>query len=736
MDLSKPKEDKNKKEKKAVKPNDDKQQEDRASFVSQPKPKLTPDISNQENDERGDEFIPEPPKERDNQRKKQNKSSFNRVYDAFNKARTYYNRFQKARKIVDAIKNFGRSPSIPEGLSGTLPEAGAEVGGEAITGAAGEIAAAGGEIAAEAGAETAASVGTELGVGVAEAGGEAAASTLGEAAATGLTESVGAGVTEAGATGLAEGVGAGITEGIGAGITEGAAAAGAESVAAGAAGATTGALGAAAAGTTTAVGGAAAGATGAAATAATTAATAAAGATTAAAATSPAWGTVAVVIIVVVMIITFIIVIINGAPTQGNSDNKPPVQFACISKNYQQCMADQFGIKITGDSGQITTAKTKILYDIFSIPAVYSLYLQKIKHAKLSIHLSRDYIGTGLVANAHAWTNQTTYEITLFNIFFSDQPSTQKYILIHESGHVIEDDNGVLEPALSAQTRAGTDKSCYKNYLLKTFPANLLVNPDSGRINRESFAEAVSNSVICKSGQVCPSNGGGGSSIQDFPKTCSNTYNFMLKNVLGEITSSDGSDSSQSDLYAGATSRPTSSTCGEKYNFGTIKKDFPNLKNANFGDPVCNYSLANFRKVIEQTETNPQNWDFWMDIAYAESGSPNGYTPGSIGAWGRFQMRPGYTNQRPDPGKQWTEAKNDRGDVPWQKQIANAVSYNNDLTKNNSSFDYWGTAMCLCAYPKYAGKSYCQDLRKLGHVRSTTDKRCNNSHIKELGNKN
>lgn len=205
-----------------------------------------------------------------------------------------------------------------------------------------------------------------------------------------------------------------------------------------------------------------------------------------------------------------------------------------------------------------------------------------------------------------------------------------------------------------------------------------------------------------------------------------NQYVFI---VTGKVESESGETNVKltmsgvtiTDKGAGADSRPTSNTCN-KYGgiMGTIKTDFPTISDRNYGDPVCSYTPAKFKRVIEDTETNRENWNFWNDIADCESGSPNGYTKNSIGgSWGKFQMRRSF----PNPFKPWTQT-DDRGDVVWQKQIVNAVSYNNSLKAKSDNFGYWGTAMCLCYYDKYKGGSFCKDIVRKGNVRAPSSGKC------------
>lgn len=194
-------------------------------------------------------------------------------------------------------------------------------------------------------------------------------------------------------------------------------------------------------------------------------------------------------------------------------------------------------------------------------------------------------------------------------------------------------------------------------------------------------------------------------------------------------------------LYEGADSRPTNNDCG-KYGDkadGTdgimtrIQKKWPGLGDkTNYGDPVCSYTDAKFEKVIELTETkHPENIPFWKDIAQSEGSSANSTdVPGNAeekGTWGRFQMRRSF----PLPGKTWDPEKNDRGDVPWQKQIENAISKNNSDTDRGYAFDYWGTAYCICWWPKYRAAPYCQDLIKNNRLRDPNT--CQNNDTEAIG---
>lgn len=185
-----------------------------------------------------------------------------------------------------------------------------------------------------------------------------------------------------------------------------------------------------------------------------------------------------------------------------------------------------------------------------------------------------------------------------------------------------------------------------------------------------------------------------------------------------------GRNSGSGGIYAGIDNPPSTDACeGGKYNsiMTGIKKDFK-VSAANFGDPVCSYSTSNLKQLIETTESKPENVNFWMDIAKCESpgNGPNGYSrTGEIGdseqagIWGNFQMRRSF----PTPLKKWTELS-DRGDVTWQRQAQNAISWNNARAREGNNFVYWESAYCLCSADRYKNQSFCADIKRKGLAKS------------------
>lgn len=122
----------------------------------------------------------------------------------------------------------------------------------------------------------------------------------------------------------------------------------------------------------------------------------------------------------------------------------------------------------------------------------------------------------------------------------------------------------------------------------------------------------------------------------------------------------------------------TTDTCGGKYDLAA------NPLGANFGDPLCEFVDPTMLYTLLQ-QTDPPNADFWYVCALLESSrNPNAYaghaavgTPDPAGAWGLFQMGRGLNGPL------------DRGDVDWQTQTTNAISYSKKL---KSLKEYWQCA--------------------------------------------
>lgn len=166
------------------------------------------------------------------------------------------------------------------------------------------------------------------------------------------------------------------------------------------------------------------------------------------------------------------------------------------------------------------------------------------------------------------------------------------------------------------------------------------------------------------------------------------------------------------DLLEGRNDAPSDRTCGGQWNV----KNHPN-----FGDPACTYTPAKFSAYIEVVENKKRNWKFWEDISISEGSTDKiggGINVFGSGGSGTFQMIPnsvtgnlhnhGPGNWPPPAGA----SNSPHGDVTWQRQIEQAVGWNDYLASTKQNFFYWGTAYCLCYFDSYrnSGNGWCDDI--------------------------
>lgn len=156
--------------------------------------------------------------------------------------------------------------------------------------------------------------------------------------------------------------------------------------------------------------------------------------------------------------------------------------------------------------------------------------------------------------------------------------------------------------------------------------------------------------------------------------------------------------SEEQTAVAGAYVSPADiNSCSGKY--ASYISGRNNLLPKNYGDPQCSFTKDKlYAFLMQQENRNTKFVNYWFyDIIPGESGyNPNAFAPpvgeqariDAGGAWGLFQMGsstpPG--SQPPAPGK---NGPYDRGDVNWEVQATNAITYNR--TKLQCDFWYWAT---------------------------------------------
>lgn len=163
------------------------------------------------------------------------------------------------------------------------------------------------------------------------------------------------------------------------------------------------------------------------------------------------------------------------------------------------------------------------------------------------------------------------------------------------------------------------------------------------------------------------------------------TWSIPITNTNGSTPQPGG------EIPGGGGEAPNANNCNSTYNLSQ------NPIGQNFGDPSCNFTLDGLYALLEQED--PENADYWFNTVipcespgydpnlYYRTGAA-GDTPDEGGAWGLFQMGSSL-NGAGTPGS-GLNGPYDRGDVPWQQQVTNAVNYKDEVL--NGGWRYWACA--------------------------------------------
>lgn len=212
-----------------------------------------------------------------------------------------------------------------------------------------------------------------------------------------------------------------------------------------------------------------------------------------------------------------------------------------------------------------------------------------------------------------------------------------------------------------------------------------------------------------------------------------------VKLSMEGVTITTGEGTGSGDIYASQDHASTSDTCDGRYSkLSDVKNDVIRIPpfdnpillspNANYGDPVCTFKQDRLTQVIKdnlgkygQNPNDNELVNFWADIQSCE-GTPNSHNACSakdarlnkcsdLGTWGLYQMS---ANQ--SAGSEWKK-ESPRGDVPWQRQVQNAIWYN--YKEIDGNFVHWEAAYCLCSAERYKNKPFCAEIK-----RRNLDKTC------------
>lgn len=222
----------------------------------------------------------------------------------------------------------------------------------------------------------------------------------------------------------------------------------------------------------------------------------------AAAATSEVWGPAIAIALVIVLVPTFITVL-GGQGAGKELETQESVQIGDTSTLFTTTARDS----AVSDSDFYN-----VLQEAFSYPTYTNLLTGSGPfNVEFNIPLD-DFVGcSAAVVQRHT---------IQFYGFSNCTPFQQKYLALHESGHVLGNRNGDLYYSFPYSDLLGKDPACFsrlghvRSYYYAEIGAG--TNPFE-----ESFAESITMSLIK---QKAP--------FKDFAAECPNIYNWVRENIL------------------------------------------------------------------------------------------------------------------------------------------------------------------------------------------------------------
>jgi hypothetical protein len=242
---------------------------------------------------------------------------------------------------------------------------------------------------------------------------------------------------------------------------------------------------------------------------------------------------IAIVILVVVALFLIIITTIIGQNNSSNGDSgtiisPTPVQgqlLTCPSGDYSTCLKQDFNIVVFGGNAADATK----IFNAFAFAGQSQQYLSLLTKNGQSLRIfiigSDPKVCSGLTIGFAGIIKLS--DGACFNI----PDSSFRYLLIHESGHVLAARNSRLYqsfPWTQYQTQDGS--SCYDQGYIKSYA--LRCGSSCGiRPKDEAFAESVADSLTSSSNAKT-----GAAQLIHFATDCPATYNWFKDNVFGGFT--------------------------------------------------------------------------------------------------------------------------------------------------------------------------------------------------------
>ncbi len=252
------------------------------------------------------------------------------------------------------------------------------------------------------------------------------------------------------------------------------------------------------------------------------------------------WLGVALLIAGLVVVALFLIIITtvigqnnSNSGTLSSIPTPTPVQgqlLTCPSGDYATCLKQNFNISVFGGNA----ADLAKIFQAFAFAGQSPQYLSLLTANGQSLKI---IIGFNDPRACNGVTVGFAGIITLTDgACFNIPQNSFRYLIIHESGHVIDARNPRLYQSFPWSQLQATDSSCYSSGYLKSYP--LRCGSSCGiRPKDESFAESVANMLMPTS-----SNKTGflsSQTINNFQTDCPATYNWFKDNVFGGFTSTN-----------------------------------------------------------------------------------------------------------------------------------------------------------------------------------------------------
>jgi len=241
------------------------------------------------------------------------------------------------------------------------------------------------------------------------------------------------------------------------------------------------------------------------------------------------WEIVAIGIIVIVIVALFLVIITTimgnshgGAPLPSPQPGPPPTQgqtLTCPDGDYVSCLRQDFNIVVrNGTADQLAK-----IFQSFAFVGQSSNYVSLLKSGGHTLQIVITNTPT-----CSAYTRGSAGIINFPAICLTYKFSTYRYLLTHESGHIINARNLRLFQSFPWTQYQAMDSSCYDRGLVKSYPLRPV---SSGVQKQESFAEAIADALT-----ITSTNKTGflfALTINNYPNQCSATYSWATNNVFG-----------------------------------------------------------------------------------------------------------------------------------------------------------------------------------------------------------